>query len=49
MVTADTGIVTVTGISGFIGSQVAVAFLEEGFKVRGTVRDPKNKSKVAAL
>ena len=49
MVTADTGIVTVTGISGYIGSQVAVAFLEEGFKVRGTVRDPKDKSKVAAL
>ena len=33
---ADT--VLVTGISGYIGSHVAVKLLEQGFKVRGTVR-----------
>ncbi|KAK4052785.1 hypothetical protein OIV83_002072 [Microbotryomycetes sp. JL201] len=31
-------LVLVSGVSGFVGSQVALAFLDAGFKVRGTVR-----------
>ncbi len=31
--------VMVTGATGFVGSHVAKAFLERGFRVRGTVRD----------
>ena len=46
----ETQIVTVTGISGYIGSQVGLAFLNDGgFVVRGTVRDPKNEKKVEPL
>lgn len=30
--------VLVTGISGFIGAEVAVQFLRAGYKIRGTVR-----------
>ena len=29
-------LVLVTGVDGYIGSQLAVAFLDQGFKVRGT-------------
>ena len=42
--------VTITGVSGYLGSQVAKAFLEDGnFKVRGTVRDLENKNKIDPL
>ena len=33
--------VLVTGVTGYVASQVAKAFLERGYKVRGTVRDLK--------
>lgn len=29
----------VTGVTGFVGSHVAKALLERGYRVRGTVRD----------
>ena len=42
--------VLITGISGFIGSQVCKHFLENGsFKVRGTVRDTKRAEKIEPL
>ena len=43
-------LVTITGITGYIGSHVAKLFLQDGgFRVRGTVRDPNNESKVAPI
>jgi nucleoside-diphosphate-sugar epimerase len=43
-------IVTITGISGYVGSQVCLAFLRDGtFKVRGTVRSCNNEAKIAPL
>lgn len=36
--------VLVTGVNGFLGSHVAKQFLEFGYKVRGTVRDPAKNS-----
>ena len=40
------GKVLITGISGYCGSQIAYEFLNEGYSVRGTVRDVKNTSKI---
>ena len=43
-------LVTITGISGYLGSHVALLFLKDGgYRVRGTVRDPANQSKVAPI
>ena len=43
-------IVTVTGISGYIGSHVGLNLLKDGaFRVRGTVRDKNNASKINPL
>ncbi|KAH6855510.1 putative aldehyde reductase 2 [Chaetomium sp. MPI-CAGE-AT-0009] len=36
--------ILVTGASGFLASHVCLQFLERGFKVRGTVRDPTQSS-----
>ncbi|TNV77191.1 hypothetical protein FGO68_gene5942 [Halteria grandinella] len=42
--------VCITGISGYIGSQVTLSYLKDGgFRVRGTVRDPTNEAKVGPL
>jgi dihydroflavonol-4-reductase len=38
--------VLVTGISGFLGCHVAVALLERGYSVRGSIRDPARASQV---
>uniref|UniRef100_A0A8R1E1A9 Epimerase domain-containing protein n=1 Tax=Caenorhabditis japonica TaxID=281687 RepID=A0A8R1E1A9_CAEJA len=38
--------VLVTGASGFIGTHCVEVLLKNGYKVRGTVRDLKNKAKV---
>jgi len=38
--------VLVTGASGFVASHVIRYFLENGFKVRGTVRNEKSAAKV---
>lgn len=40
--------VLVTGLSGFIASHVAVKLLEQGYKVRGTVRNLAKGEKIAA-
>ena len=43
-------IVTITGISGYVGAQTCLYFLKNGsFKVRGTVRSTKNPSKIDPL
>lgn len=43
-------IVVITGVSGYLGSHVALAFLKDGsYQVRGTVRDTKNEAKVAPI
>ena len=40
-------LVTITGITGFLGSQVCLYFLRDGgFRVRGTVRDQSNAAKM---
>ena len=50
MVEGQKPIVTITGISGFIGSRVCLDFLKsEDYHVRGTVRDSKNEAKTAPL
>jgi nucleoside-diphosphate-sugar epimerase len=41
------GLVTITGISGYIGAHVALTYLEDGgFKVRGTVRNKDDPAKL---
>ena len=43
-------IVTLTGISGYLGAVTCLKFLEDGsFRVRGTVRDTTNEAKLAPL
>jgi len=46
----DKPIVTLTGISGYIGSLTCLEFLKDGgFRVRGTVRDINDEAKVAPI
>ena len=43
-------LVVITGITGYVGSQVCLHFLKHGgFKVRGTVRSTKNPAKLEPL
>ena len=43
-------IVTLTGITGYIGSHTCLQFLQDGgFRVRGTVRDKTNEAKLAPI
>ena len=43
-------LVTITGISGFIGAETTLLFLKDGgFRVRGTVRDKTNQKKLVPL
>ena len=40
----DKPIVTVTGITGYVGSRVCLEYLQDGgFRIRGTVRDKSNE------
>jgi uncharacterized protein YbjT (DUF2867 family) len=42
--------VLITGITGYVGSQVTHYFLKDGgFAVKGTVRDPSNAERLAPL
>lgn len=46
----DKPTVLITGVSGFIGSQVCLTFLKHGgFKVKGTVRSKTNPEKIEPL
>lgn len=43
-------VVTITGVTGFIGSQVCYSFLKNGqFRVRGTVRSKTNLKKLLPI
>lgn len=42
------GRVLVTGVSGFIGSHVALALLDAGYEVRGSVRDRHRAGEISA-
>lgn len=42
-------LICVTGANGFIGSYLIQLLLEQGYRVRGTVRDPSNEAKTAHL
>ena len=46
----DKEIVVITGISGYVGSQVCLSFLKDGtYAVRGTVRSKTNAAKIEPL
>ena len=43
-------LVTITGVTGFLGSTTAKLFLEDGnYRIRGTVRDTNNAAKIDPL
>lgn len=42
-------VILVTGVSGYLGSHVAKQLLEEGYRVRGTVRSLENEAKVTPI
>ena len=43
-------IVVITGVSGYLGSHVALAFLKDGtYTVKGTLRDPRDEKKIEPL
>ena len=43
-------LVTITGVSGFVGSQICLEFLKSGqFRVRGTVRDRNSEAKIGPI
>ena len=40
-------LVLITGITGYVGSAVALVYLKDGrFRIRGTVRDLNDKKKI---
>ena len=42
--------VLITGITGYVGSQVTLSFLKDGgYAIKGTVRDPSNAERLAPL
>jgi nucleoside-diphosphate-sugar epimerase len=45
----DQELVLVTGASGFVATHLVKQLLEQGYKVRGTVRSLKDEKKVAPL
>jgi nucleoside-diphosphate-sugar epimerase len=49
MPAVTSGLVAVTGATGFVGSYVCKELLSRGFTVRAVVRDPSNEDKVAHL
>jgi len=50
MVESSKPTVVITGITGYLGSHVALVFLKDGsYNVRGTVRDAKNPVKIEPI
>lgn len=50
MVESSKPTVVITGVSGYLGSHVALVFLKDGsYNVRGTVRDTKNPVKIEPI
>lgn len=50
MVESSKPTVVITGITGYLGSHVALVFLKDGsYNVRGTVRDTKNPVKIEPI
>lgn len=50
MVEVEKPLVTITGISGYIGAETTLQFLRDGgFRIRGTVRDMNNQAKLEPL
>lgn len=50
MVESSKPTVVITGITGYLGSHVALIFLKDGaYNVRGTVRDTKNPIKIEPI
>ena len=50
MVESSKPTVLITGVSGYLGSHVALVYLKDGsYNVRGTVRDTKNDKKIEPL
>ena len=45
---APSALVLVTGVTGYIGSFVALALLRKGYRVRGTMRNPAKADRVRA-
>ena len=46
----DKPIVTITGITGYLGAETCLQYLQDGgFRVRGTVRDRTSEAKVAPI
>ena len=45
----ESGFVLVTGITGYLGSTVVKYVLDAGYKVRATMRNPKDEKKVEVL
>ena len=44
---ANKPIVTITGVTGYLGAHVCLLFLKDGrYRVRGTVRNTKNATKI---
>lgn len=46
---AKKAVVLVTGITGFLASQIAFQLLKSGYRVRGTVRDKTNEKKLKPI
>ena len=50
MVESTKPTVLITGVTGYLGSQVCLCFLKSGsYIVRGTVRDKNNEKKIAPI
>lgn len=45
----STPLVLVTGASGFLGAHIVKVLLDNGYRVRGTVRNLNNENKIQPL
>jgi len=50
MVDVEKPLVTITGMTGYIGAETTLQFLQDGgYRIRGTVRDKNNQAKIDPL